>query len=133
MSKLSETFAKPALSGVVAAVGASILYGESGSVLIGSIAVPVPLLLFGTTLAADFVGELAHNYILPQLPANEKWSTLEGAIISPIAAGAASVLLLGPILGVLDESQYMKLFALEAGSVMAGDYGFRNFVAPMIQ
>jgi len=114
-------------TGVIAyAAGRFILGDEGQSDLFGfnmDSNVALGLSAAGDSVAAD----LAHDYILPHIPGNEKYANPEAALLGLGTAGAASALIYNQ--GGVGVPQSMNLFLVGAGSYAAGEYIDRNFLA----
>jgi hypothetical protein len=82
--------------------------------------------------AASVVNDLAHNYILPMLPVDEKLKSLEGTAIS-LGSGAATTVgfayLAQPAL--VNEVGMAKLAAIGAASEVASEYAYQKLAGVM--
>jgi hypothetical protein len=91
----------------------------SSSVKMGPLSVPAPLAVGAAVAASSVAADVSRNYILPHIPGNEKFATIEGTALGLGVAGAASAYLMGA-----SGSPQPILFraAVGAGSYAAGDY-----------
>jgi hypothetical protein len=79
----------------------------------------------GLGAAAGFMStHLAHKYVMPYIPANQKYEKAEFALISV----AASVLGTFAVSNLLGSVPMVPAFALGAGSYISSDYIYHNFV-----
>ena len=91
MSDIKKLFMKPAISGGIAAIALPQLSGGSEYIYNGK---RYPLWGLGMALGfgSSFVAEMAHRYILPHIPGNEKYMTIESMVLSLASSGGAFVL-----------------------------------------
>lgn len=122
---LSEALIKPALAGSIGALAAYVLLGESGNIIVFGQQVPAVLAIGGTVAAANYLGELGHQYLLPMIPGNQKYAKIESALLSPALSGVAvyGIFMVAGING-----DWFPAFALGAGSTVAADYAYNNFL-----
>lgn len=119
------TIGKPLMAGAVAAAATALLLPNgSGSVstILGNMPAFVPIGI--SVAAASAVAEVGKQYIIPK-------DTTSQIIISgakPVLTGAAAVAAMYVLGGQLND--YMTPFILGAGSEIAGDYTYDNFVSP---
>lgn len=118
-SSISDKVRKGAITGAVAAAAGYFLFGETGDTNFLGTAVPVPLALFGGMAASSILADTAHDYVLPHIPGNEKFSNIEAAALGIGVSGAASAYILN---GTLGTSSAMNSAILGAGSYAAGEY-----------
>lgn len=69
----------------------------------------------GGSLSAEAV----HQWVLPNIPGNEKYSHLESTLLNVVTSGGVSTFLLGANGGRSD--MYMNAFLLGAGSNLLAD------------
>lgn len=123
--KLIETLSKPALDGVIGALIAGVALGETGSVFIFGKEINGPLAIGATITGASYLGEVAHQWILPEIPKNDKFATFEGMIISPVVCGAATYGLMKVASNrPVGDPVPLTYFALGAGSSILGQYSY---------
>jgi hypothetical protein len=121
MSKdLKQLLMKPAISGGIAAVALPQLSGGTEYIYNGK---RYPLWGLGAALGfgSSFVAELVHKYILPHIPGNEKYLTIESMVLSIASSGGAFVLGAKLINSDLNMGE-MKTFAIAgaAAEVLSG-------------
>ena len=129
--KIVETLAKPAFVGVVGALGARVLLGEDGDLVLFGKALLGWLGIGGTVMLGSYIGEVSHEWLLPLIPKNEKYASLEGAVLSPVICGL-SVYGIMKVGNVVDP-EFIRTFALGAGSEVAGDYAYNAVVSPWVK
>lgn len=91
MSNIKQLLMKPAISGGLAAIALPQLSGGSEYIYNGK-RYPLWALGAGLGFGSSFVAEFAHKYILPHIPGNEKYMTLESMVLSLAASGSAFVI-----------------------------------------
>lgn len=116
---LSDTLRKGLITGGVAAGGGALLFGETGQTNFLGYTVPVPVALFAANAASSMLADVAHNYILPSIPGNEKFSNIEAAALGLGVSGASSAYILN---GTLGTTESMNSALLGAGSYAAGEW-----------
>ena len=72
---------------------------------------------------------MATNYILPDIPGNHKYSTIEGTALAIAASGGITMLGMSYGLSANRESTVQQIL-LGAGSYVLGDYITDNFLYP---
>jgi hypothetical protein len=72
------------------------------------------------SLSAD----LTHKYVMPHIPANQKYEKAEFAIISVVASGVGTF----AVSNLLGSAPMIPAFALGAGSYISRDYLYHNFI-----
>lgn len=128
MSKdLKQLLAKPAISGAIAAVTLPQLSGGTEYIWNGQ-RYPLWALGAGLGFGSSFVSELAHKYVLPHIPGNEKYMTMESMVLSLASSGGAFVIAAKLINAEVNMSE-MKTFAIAgmAAEVLSG-YVSTNFL-----
>ena len=111
----------PLVKGVVAGAFASYYIGPVGKVPLLGMPVP-PSVLIGTSVAgASLVAALSHDMVLARIKGN-RYVDLEGKALSMVLTGGATVAAGVFSLGALDMKAMAELFAIGAGSEIAGDY-----------
>jgi hypothetical protein len=118
-----ELLTKGAATGAIAALAVMLLF-EDKTLSVAGIKLPgsVTMGLGATTvfLSAD----LAHKYIMPHIPANQKYEKAEFAAILIIASGAGTF----AVSNLNGGSLMAPSFAIGAGSYISGDYIYHNFI-----
>jgi hypothetical protein len=119
---LSDETIKALMTAAIGAVGSIVLMGEGDTkVPIFGIDIPAPILIGAATGLSSFGADLAHDYVLPHIPKNEKLVNMEAAALS-IGAGAigtTGILYYGTGMPL---SNWMNSSLLGGGSVVLGDY-----------
>lgn len=121
-----EMLAKGALIGALGAIGSTVLMGENGSVPLFGTNLPASIVVGGACGLSSLVADTAKDYILPNLPNNQKFSHVEGAALGLGASGISTCLILRAA-GAPHES-YLRCVGVGAASYAAGDYIYHNFV-----
>ncbi len=114
---------KGLLTGAIAGMAGALMFGTDNIVIMGK-SVPGVLPMAVGAAAGSMVGDLAHMYILPQIPHNQKYEKMESATISVAAAAAGTYVassLFGPV-------QVVPSLALGAGSYVAADWAYANYI-----
>lgn len=128
--KLAQTLAKPLMCG---AAGAALSYAVAegaNPVLIAGKILPGWVVVGGTVAVASYAGEIGKNYILPYLQGGSL-AQLEGSVLEPALTGVATY---GAfyLMDQADSSTFVTQFLLGAGSNVAGDYAYTNWVQKML-
>lgn len=118
-----EILMKGGLTGVVAGVAGSVLFGTDPVDIMGrSIPGAIPM-AFGAA-AGSVAADLTHKYVFPLIPHNEKYDKMEAISLSVGAAGlgtyAASSLFAKPAL--------VPSLALGASSFVLSDWTYHNYL-----
>ena len=128
---MSSKIVKPLLVSVSAAIGSRVLFGEAGGAidlpLLGSVGVMTAVA--GSAFVASMVAQVGESYVLPYLPNNGKFASIEAKAVSPVLTGLAVSAILYP---TLQDGALWKAFVLGAGSQVAGDYGYQ-VIDPILQ
>lgn len=121
-SSWMDKLKKAALTGAIGA-GVSAFTGNGGSVsLLNTVSVPGPVGAFAATAGGSIAADVAHDYVLPHIPYNEKFSRIESAALGIAASAAGTAAVLDPTFSDMDK---MKAGAMiGAGSFVAGDYAW---------
>ena len=110
----------PLVKGVVAGAFASYYIGPVGKVPLLGMPVPPSVLIGSSVAGASLVASLSHDMVLAKIKGN-KYVDLEGKALSMVLTGAATVGAGVFSLGSLDYKAMGELFAIGAGSEIAGD------------
>jgi hypothetical protein len=125
-SKLSEQFVHPLIVGGIGFLG-SHLYGDGGKVaVIGGTSISLPVFLGAMTGISSAVGESLKQWVLPMLPNNSGFSSLENTFLAPALVGGVD----GASMYFLTKSRFMEGFILGAGSEILGSYLYDGVIAP---
>lgn len=110
---------KAGVSAAFGAAGSYFLLGETASVPVGGVNVPSPVLVGGACGAGSVAADLAHMYVLPNIPQNEKFVKMESAALGLAASGLGTY-------GVMRLSGATSggptAVAIGAASFLAADY-----------
>lgn len=118
MHKMDWT--KAGLTAVIGSLG-SVLMGEKDTVIsVLGVNLPAPVAIGGVVGAASIGSELAHDYILPHIPKNERFVNLESSALAVGSAGGLTAAIL-TYAGAPREN-WANSFALGGGSVVLGQY-----------
>lgn len=133
-SKLVEQVAKPAMTGLVAYFGSMAVCPDQNANLLGF--ETKNHIFYGILgVGGSFAGEIAHNWILPQIPSNSKFLNTESMILSPAVVG--SIFALGTKYmvnqDVFRQIPLYKPFLLGAGSEIAGSYAYEAVLKPYLK
>jgi hypothetical protein len=74
--------------------------------------------------AGSLSADLAHKYLIPHIPANQKYEKAEFAAISVVASGLGTYL----VSNLIGGAKISLAIALGAGSYISGDYIYHNFI-----
>ena len=126
-SRLLRTLAKPAVVGGIAALGSALLMDGQDvvSTVLGETRAFIPLAI--GVAGASYIAEIAKNYIVPQ----DTTSQVTASLAKPALTGAAAVGTMYIITGGYAPS-IPRVALLGAGSEVAGDYAYSNFVSPYL-
>ncbi len=116
---MKELLIKAGLSGVVAGVGSSILFGNGNADFFG-VSLSAPVVVGGAVGLGSAVSDLVSENIIENMDIAQNVKTLEATAVRVGVCGAASsLILMGNGMPVSNLSQS---FLLGAGSKLAGDY-----------
>lgn len=133
-SKLTENFAKPVLVGVTAYLGSMALLPTSSVVILGN--TMNSHMYYGILgVGGSFASELAHNWLLPNIPGNSKFSQTESMLLAP--AVNAGIFALGTkfvVSGSVFEPNVdlIKPALLGGGSEILSQYVFESVIKPYV-
>ena len=86
-SKLSEQFVHPLIVGGLGYLGAQLI-GEGNKVtFVGGMRISVPLFIGTVTGASSAVGETLKQWVLPIIPGNVSYSSVESTFLGPALVG----------------------------------------------
>jgi len=125
-NKVKEVLTKGALCAAVGGLGAATLFGETGSVSVMGNSIPSWGLIGIACGASSAVADTAKDFILPHLPHNEKWASLEGAGLALGASGLSTCLILRAA-GAPHENM-LKCVGFGASTYIAGDFIYSRFI-----
>lgn len=122
-----DMLVKHSIVGGVSAIGMIFYFGETDSVRFFGMTLPAPLVSFGVGAVSSSAADLAHKFILPHIPGNQRYSAIESAVLSPVVNGVSQLVVFGPLTSSIPSDQYMSAFMLGAVSEAVGGYAFENF------
>ena len=122
MDDMKQLATKSLLTGAVNGITSFILFGNQDVSVMG---MNMPSYIVsglggvGSSVAAD----LAHNYIMPHIPVNQKYDAIESAALGIGISGGVNYLLMAPLGSSMADS-----FLLGAGTYVAADYVWLQYV-----
>ena len=123
MPNLREWLIKGALTSAIARTGAYLLGEKSQINLLGMqtpSAVAIGLSAGVGSIAADGI----HQYVLPLIPANEKYQNVEAAALGIFSSSAATAI----VSSVLGNSAILPMALLGGSSYVASDWSFHTIL-----
>jgi len=128
MELIKNIALKALVTGVYGTVG-SIAMGESMSstASLFGMYVPGPIAIGATTSVGSITADIAHYYVLPWIPGQEKFSTIEGAAVGIAASGFGTMYAQSTYTGTFSKQGFL----LGAAAYLAGDYT-ANYLFPSI-
>lgn len=121
----SEVAKKAAITGAIAGVASYFLL-DNGDISVMGRMMPSAVPVAAGVAAGSVAGDLAHIYVLPHIPQNQKYVALESAAVSVAAAGAGSYL--GA--SMFERADPFIMVALGAGAYVTGDYIQHEMLKP---
>lgn len=118
-----EILTKATLTAALAGAAAAFLV-PSGSVSIAGMSVPQAAAIGLGAAGGSVVGDLAHKYILPHIPQNEKYIGAESAAVS--IAGSVAGAYLG--MNMMGDTPFITAALLGGGSYVTSDYLFHHVI-----
>ena len=118
-----EVLTKATLTAAIAGTAAAFLI-PSGSVSLAGMSIPQAAAIGLGAAGGSIAGDLAHKYILPQIPQNEKYLGVESAAVSVGAAIAGAYL----AMSMIGDVPIATPVLLGGGSYVAADYVYRNVI-----
>lgn len=85
---------RAALSSGIASVGSAVLFGDTGYVNVLNMNVPAYIVIGAASAAGSVVGDITHEYLLPNIPQPEKLQRAESMAVDFGASGLAATLAL---------------------------------------
>lgn len=132
-SKVAETFLKPAVVGASCALLTRTMFGsQTANANNGLPSVKFWLLNGGLAFGGSMLADIAHQYVFPELPVNNKMAFTVSSLVAPAITGAAVA-----AGGFIYNSELVaqaggSMFMYGAGSELAGNYLFEAVVAPYL-
>lgn len=133
--KLIEQFAKPSMVGVLSYFGSmAMLPQQSVNVMGYSMNSHLFYGLLG--VGGSFVSELAHNWLLPYLPGNDKFAQTESMLLAPaVNAGIfalATKMFIPPLSAFDPRLDLVRPALLGAGAEIGGQYVYEAVLMPYL-
>jgi hypothetical protein len=125
-SKLSEQFVHPLIVGALGYAGAYIMGEGVKEVVIGGMSLSLPLFMGVTTGVSSAVGETLKQWVLPMLPNNVGFTSLENTFLAPALVGGVD----GLSMYILTRTRFMEGFILGGGSEILGSYLYDGIIRP---
>ena len=118
-----EILTKATLTAALAGAAAAFLV-PSGSVSIAGMSVPQAAAIGLGAAGGSVVGDLAHKYVLPHIPQNEKYIGVESAAVS--IAGSIAGAYLG--MNMIGETPLITAALLGGGSYIGADFLYQHVI-----
>lgn len=123
-SQLTEQFVHPLIVGAIGYAGAYAL-GEGEKIAsFAGMTISLPLFLGLTTGVSSAFGETLKQWVLPMLPNNASYVSVENTFLSPVLVGGVNAL----ALQLLTKSRITEGFLLGAGSEVLGSYVYNGVI-----
>jgi hypothetical protein len=124
----SEIFVRAGIAGTYAGVAAYLFFNEAGkSIYIVGANVPTVIVVSGSVAVGSVASDIAGAYLLPYIPGNAKYSTVEGTALALLASGAVSAFTLINLAGASGESLGQAML-VGAGSYVLADFTTENLL-----
>lgn len=118
-----EIASKAALTGALAGLAAVVLVGGDATVPLAGIQLPTSVAVGLGCAAGSVSGDLAHKYVLPHIPQNQKFAGVESVAIS---AGAS---VLGAYVATMGTGlPFTTVAMLGGGSFLGSDYVYHQIL-----
>lgn len=119
-TSIKEKLWKGAMAGAISGSAAYFLFSETGSSDVFGIQLPNPVVIGGANMAASVAADVAHEYVLPHIPGNQKFAAAESAALGLGISGFGTAWLLNR--EGINPGTFFNGFALGAGSYAAADW-----------
>ncbi len=124
-SQALDLLLKPTLTGITAVAGLYFIFSHDitsqiNLPIIGNVNTLLATVV--VTGALSWLKSLNKDYILPYLPGNSKYTTLENKLINPVFTGGLVSLLYYNNLA--DSGGFIKMFGLGAGATILASYEY---------
>jgi hypothetical protein len=119
-----EILMKATLTATIAGVAANFLI-PGGSVNVAGMSVPQAAAIGLGAASGSIAGDLAHKYVLPHIPQNEKYVEAESAVVSVGAAIAGAYV----AMNMIGDTPIMTPVMLGGGSYLLSDYVMHHVIA----
>ena len=131
--QIGNVVIKPLISGVIAALGASMYFDDtSASISFLGMNVSGQLAIGVSVAVSDLASQSLSQWVFPLLPDAGSWNNAVTMALAPTLAGVTSVVVMGPLTETINSFQYPKIFLLSGASVALGDYASKNFINPAL-
>lgn len=125
-SQLTEQFVQPLIVGAIGWAGAYAL-GEGNKIAsVGGMSISLPLFLGLTTGVSSAFGETLKQWVLPMLPNNSSYVSIENTFLSPVLVGGVNAV----AIQFLTKTRLTEAFLLGAGSEILGTYLYDGVLKP---
>lgn len=130
-SKVFQTFVKPLVVAGIGAAAFSMIAPGSTFIALGK---DVPAWAAGAVGigAGSLLADLGHQYILPELPVDNKLGYSASMILAPLLTGAGSLAAFYAMNSNSLGEAPASIFLAGAGSEIAGSYAFESILAPYL-
>lgn len=118
-----EIATKAALTAAIAGVAATFLLSE-GSASIAGMSVPQSVAIGLGAATGSVAGDLAHKYVLPHIPQNQKYMGAESAAVSIVASIAGAYV----GMSMIGDVPINNAIFLGGGSYVMSDYVFHHVI-----
>jgi hypothetical protein len=120
MTTMYDKARKAVITGAIAGIASSVVFGENGTSDAFGVTMPVSAAIGVANGLSSLAADLSHEYVLPELPQNAKYATLESTVLGLGVAGGSTAYILNR--ENLGGASTMNAFVLGAASYAAGDY-----------
>ena len=128
-SKLSKQFVHPVIVGLIGYLGAHAMGEGNKKAIIGSLEFSLPMFFGITTGVSSAAGETLKQWVLPILPGNAGYVSLENTFLSPALVGGVD----GAVMYLLTKTRFMEAFILGAGSEVLGSYLYDGLIKEYVK
>lgn len=111
---------KAVITGAIAGTAASLVFGQTGTSNLAGFNLPTGLAIGMANGASSLAADFAHEYVLPAIPGNQKYASIESAALGLGVAGAGTAYILN--MENVGSETTMNAFLLGAASYAAGDW-----------
>jgi hypothetical protein len=118
-----ELLTKGVATGAIAALAGMLIFKDEGIYVAGT-KLPGSVAMGLGAPTGSLSADLVHKYIMPHIPANQKYEKAEFAVFSVAASGLGTF----AVSNLLGNAPVAHAFALGTGSYISGDYIYHNFI-----
>lgn len=128
--KVKDSLTKSVLAGSTYAAGQLLIFGDQNTVTIPMTNIQMPAIAAGfiAGMSSSLISDVAHDYLLPLIPKNEKYVNAESALVGAGVSGLASCLMLKAVADLPFEN-FPICIAYGGGSYVASDFLWHNVVS----